>query len=176
MNLIDELAKLDELYRSGSLTADEFQLAKQRLLQPEELAPPIISSVAADKLDSLVDSYRFDLLSQLDREWELEKEQYMVTGKYGQRYLPERSTAWGGMIFMTLFGVFWTVMASGLIFSSGPSLPTPVAGLFPLFGVLFCGFVIVMSLSAIKKANEYEQAKEKYTARRRAIINSDSRY
>lgn len=45
MSLADELTKLDELRRSGALSADEFEQAKARLLEPGE--PAAVPAVAA---------------------------------------------------------------------------------------------------------------------------------
>ena len=40
MDLVDQLAKLQQLKESGALNDEEFQLAKHRLLQEENTPPP----------------------------------------------------------------------------------------------------------------------------------------
>ena len=47
MSLVEELSRLDELRSRGTLTDDEFQRAKQRLLEPPLLAGPDVPAAAA---------------------------------------------------------------------------------------------------------------------------------
>lgn len=55
MSLADELLKLQQLRDSGTLTADEFELAKDRLLQaPPAVAPPSAAPAPAPVVYSLL--------------------------------------------------------------------------------------------------------------------------
>jgi hypothetical protein len=98
MNLVEELQKLEQLYQNGSLSTDEFTRAKQALLTNN--TQPNLSQLNKEVQ-----------LSRLDREWELEQQQYMVTGRYGNRHLPSISGGVISIVAIGLFGIFWTVSA-----------------------------------------------------------------
>lgn len=177
MNLIDELAKLDQLHKSGSLTSDEFQLAKSRILNSEEL--PVNNDSISDDLHT-DDLHIANLLSQLDREWEIERERYMIMGKYGQKFIPDRTTSLVGAVVIATFGVLWTCVAIGMGFVGGGILGSNillrlVSVIFPLFGILFTAFAVYMGLNGVKKAEAYEKAQTQYRSRRRAILACDLR-
>src|SRR5262245_39381991 len=86
MNIADELRKLQDLHRSGVLTDEEFATAKAAVLAGNTTddragnEPAMHAHLEEIKLQNEV--------ARLDREWELEREQYMVAGKYGYRYIP----------------------------------------------------------------------------------------
>lgn len=113
-------------------------------------------------------------LAALDREWNLERQKYMITGKHGRVSIPSEVGAVGGGIFVTLFGCFWTVMA----FSITPSAPSfgPFAiakFVFPLFGIVFVIAGIFSSLVAHQKARSYKRGELRYQSRRSALQNGD---
>lgn len=114
-------------------------------------------------------------LASLDREWQLEQENYMVTGKHGVKYIPSEAGSIGGGVAITLFGLIWTVMASTTT-SMAPSIgPLAVAKVvFPLFGVVFIAAGIMFSILSYNKAGEYRRAQQRYR-RRRAEIQSRTR-
>src|SRR5262245_35284278 len=79
MGLADELQKLEELRQRGTLTEEEFVQAKQSLL-----------SGAGDAMSAHLDEIKYqNELARVDREWEIEREQYLITTRYGQRVVPE---------------------------------------------------------------------------------------
>ena len=94
-------------------------------------------------------------LHALDREWELERETYMVTNKHGRRSLPTQSGSIVGGIVAAGFGIFWIVMASDI-----------GGGIFPAFGVLFILIGIGSSVVAFNKAGDYRRAHRRYRSRR----------
>lgn len=126
-------------------------------------------------------------LNRLDFEWEKEKEQYMITRRYGygrdgygygERYLPTKGGAVGGGIGLTAFGILWTIIAFAITsgFSSGPfeDSGSPfgiVSVVFPLFGVVFIFMGIVSSVMAYNKAEKYEQARRRYENRRSELMD-----
>src|ERR671923_326531 len=104
MDLADELRKLQDLHASGALTDEEFAAAKARVLAGEPAGTgPADEGVMREQLDEL---RLQNEVARLDREWELERERYMVAGRYGYRYVPTRgmSVPGGGSIlaFRTL--------------------------------------------------------------------------
>ncbi len=122
-------------------------------------------------------SERVDRLSEqgevasLDRQWELERENYLVSDKHGGRHIPSEGGAIGGGIVITIFGCFWTAMAIGIT-SGAPNVgPFAVAKFaFPAFGVLFVCAGIAMSVFQFSKAGAYRRAKQRYKRRRSDLL------
>jgi hypothetical protein len=156
MTISDELQKLAELRRNGTISEDEFELAKKRVLEgPQEVIP-------SAQLEEL--SARTELM-QLDREWELERENYMVLGKYGRKQIPGKTSSLFGGIFIVASGILWTLMAASMTGFGGAG----TFDLFPLFGVLFILFGAGLSVHAFLKAGQYEEAQRRYRRRRQEI-------
>ncbi len=151
MSIADELLKLHTLHKEGMLTDEELEKAKASLL-----AAPAGS--AADQLDEIRHQNE---IAQLDREWQLDRERYMVAGRYGYRYVPNKAMSLIGGIVIAGFGTFWTIMAAGM--------GAPV--FFPLFGVLFVLAGIGMSVYGFIKAGQYADAYGRYQRRRAALLN-----
>lgn len=108
-------------------------------------------------------------IQNLDAQWQRDRVRHLVTGKHGQQSLPTKSGAVVGGVMIAGFGLLWTIMATG-ISSAGSRMGAPgVFGIFPLFGVLFIGFGIVMSFVTYSRAEAYEKANKKYLAERRRL-------
>lgn len=99
-------------------------------------------------------------LEQLDREWESDRSQYLVTNKRGQVSEPSPVGAVVAGLVMAGFGIFWTITAA--------SMGAP--GIFPLFGVVFIGFAIFMMISTIGKADGLRGARDDYQLKRGRIL------
>jgi hypothetical protein len=157
MNLVEELQKLEQLYHNGSLSADEFARAKQTLL----------TNNAQQDLSQLNKEVQ---LSRLDREWELEQQRYMVTGRYGRQHVPTVGGAIASIVMIGLFGTFWTVTSYSMT-SASPSFggQFDLFRLFPLFGVLFTLYGVWSGFDQISKARALEAAREMYHQKRRQI-------
>jgi hypothetical protein len=114
-------------------------------------------------------------LAALDREWQMDRENYMVTRRDGARHIPSEAGAIGGGIAITIFGCVWIGMASSMN-SMGPSFgPSSFAdNVFPLFGFVFIIVGIVASFISFNKAGDHRRAQQRYR-RRRAEIQNRSR-
>jgi hypothetical protein len=176
MSLADELAKLEELRTKGALTEAEFASAKKALLAAPAAPEPQLAGHLAAQLDEV----KFqNELAQLDREWEIEKEKYMIADRYGRRHIPTAAgSAFGGFLVVG-FGIVWTVVAFIMAVSGSQFLANhPMAGpaesmipwVFPCFGVIFVIAGAVMSVNAHAKAQQYEQAHAAYQRRRRELL------
>jgi hypothetical protein len=154
MSLSDELKELEALRQNGTLTQEEFQLAKQRVLSGGH------ATGQAERLEVHND------VAQLDREWALERENYMQTGKYGARFIPGKASSVMGGLFIGAFGISWTIMAS--------SMPGPGGGMagniMPLFGIAVVIFGVTMCGRGFIKAGQYQEALARYQSRRRELI------
>lgn len=161
MTISDEIQKLDELRRNGTLSPEEFEIAKRRVLEGSQY------SAGADHLEEIKAQNE---LAQLDREWELERENYMVAGQYGHKHIPGKVSSVFAGLFIVGFGISWTVIAASMTGFGGVG----VFSFLPLFGILFILFGAGMSIRAFVKAGQYEEAQERYR-RRREILNSSRR-
>ena len=94
-------------------------------------------------------------LEDIDRQWEIERESFMVSDKHGHRSIPSTGGSVIGGIVVVVFGLFWTVTAAGI--GGGP---------IALFGVLFIAFGIATSVISFTKAEGYSAAERKYQRRR----------
>ena len=157
VSMADELRKLQDLRAAGTLTDDEFAAAKATVLAGGHADVPADRGVDAQ----LEEIKRQNDVAQLDREWAMEREQYMVPGRYGYRYLPSRGMSLFGGIVITGFGLLWTVMAA--------STGAPV--FFPIFGLLFIFAGIGMSAYSFFQANRYEEARLRYQRRRAQLLS-----
>jgi hypothetical protein len=169
MNLIEELDKLQQLHRSGALTDDEFAAAKAQVLRQGAPSPASAIGVAGH-LHVITHQNE---LAQLDREWELARESYMVTGKHGHRYIPTQAGSVVVGVVIGLFGAFWTAMAAGItggMAGHGPPGAGGLVSLFPLFGILFIVVGVGMSIYSFTRATEYAKAEQRYLQRRAELL------
>jgi hypothetical protein len=99
-------------------------------------------------------------LERLDREWEQQREGFMVTGKHGHRSLPSTAgSVFGGIVGLGV-GVVWIGAAASM------GAPAP----FVLFGVVVVGLVIFGSVNGLSKAGGYQSAESAFQARRAEMI------
>jgi hypothetical protein len=172
MSLADDLIKLEDLRRNGSLTESEFAQAKANLLngKPAEPPPP-----AADHLaDHLAEMRQQNELARIDREWQMEREQYMIPDRYGRRHVPTAGFGVGGAVVGGLFGVFWTIMAFAITGGAPDHGPFPIAKVFfPLFGVVFTVAAIGYGLYTASRAEKYQAAFRAYQQRRARALGEE---
>ena len=178
MSIADELAKLEELRRRGVLSDSEFAQAKATLLSSPAPSP---ERQLGDHMAAQLEEVRFqNELARIDREWEIEREQYMVTDRYGRRQVPTT----GGSTFVGFavvgFGVIWTVAAfimanNGSQFLANHPMASPGESLFPwlfpCFGIMFVIAGVAMGITAHSKAQRYEQAYRAYQRRRADLLS-----
>ena len=158
MSLSDEIRNLQELRDSGVLTEEEFARAKATVLSSP--SPPASGDDQAALQHHLQQIQRQNELDRLDREWEMEREQYLIADKYGARHVPTEGGSLVGAIVIGGFGLFWTITAA--------SMGAPV--FFPIFGILFIILGVGASLRGYGKAGEYRQAHQRYEQRRFALL------
>lgn len=167
MSIADELRKLGELHRSGALTDEEFATAKARVL-----AGGGQGGAAGSQEETLGEHLRElkreNELARLDREWQLERERYQMAGRYGSRYLPTKASGILMGVFTAGFGILWTVMASSTVGDLGGP-----GAIFPLFGLVFVVFGIVVGIYTFSRASQFEEAQRRYQRRRTLIISGD---
>jgi hypothetical protein len=163
MDLAEELRKLEELHRSGALTDEEFARAKAALLN----GPPGADNAALR--EEVAQLRRENAVARLDHDWERQRERYLVTGRYGRRYLPTPGISILTGAAVVGFGVLWTVLAYNMGMAVGGGF-----GCFPFFGVLFVVFGLLVSISSYSKAVRYRRAYDAYLRRRDELLAGDA--
>ncbi len=156
MALSEEIQKLDELRRKGTLSPEEFEIAKRRVLEASQY------DTGADHLEEIKAQNE---LAQIDREWGMERENYMVTGKYGRKYIPDKVSSVFEGIFAVGFGIFLMSMTTSMTGFGGAG----VFSAFPLLGILFILFCVGASFWSFVQAELYEEAQERYQRRREIL-------
>lgn len=101
-----------------------------------------------------------DQLDLMDREWQYSREQFLASGRHGRQSIPTVLGSVVGMGVGGLFALFWTVSA----------LRMGAPAIFPLFGLVFLGFILFGGVHSMKKASGYQQARADFEQRRRRIL------
>ena len=167
MSIAEELRQIEEMYAHGTLTHDEFEQAKAKVLTAGESPTPAADSQTARQIAAL---QRQNAVAQLDREWEMEKEQYMVTGRYGSRSLPSEGGSLLGGLIIGGFGVFWTIFAFSITSGASAAGAPGIASVFPFFGILFVVVGIGSSINSYSKAGQYREAEQRYQEKRAQML------
>jgi hypothetical protein len=124
-----------------------------------------------DRLDRRTERMAADLetirlqneLERIDREWESEREQYMIRGRHGSGITPGAGSAIAGVVgglAAAAFGVFWMSMAASM---SAPAF-------FPLFGLVFIAIALGGAAYTVLKTVLYTGAERDYQQRREEIL------
>jgi hypothetical protein len=166
MSLADEIKKLEELHRSGALTNEEFVKAKVAII--EATAGDTTTGNFAAQLGEIRHQAE---LSRIDREWEIEKEQYKITGGYGARYLPTKGMGFAFIGFGGGSGAFLIVMTF-LLFEEMRGEHGPPLGLMAfivLVGIVVTAGAIWYGIHVIRKSEAYSKGLAAYRARRAAL-------
>ena len=159
MSIADEIRKLQELHQAGALTDAEFAQAKARVLAGQP------GKAQGDELrDELAELRRQRALDRLDREWDHERERYMVTSCYGNRYTPSKTNAVVMAVGIIGFGVLFAVMPIIMVGGMGGSV-------FTLIGVAVVIAGLLAALFTYTRASQYDRAYQRYQ-RQRALLLS----
>ncbi|MFN0053460.1 MAG: hypothetical protein ACKV0T_14850 [Planctomycetales bacterium] len=118
------------------------------------------TTAMASDLDAI---RRQNEVAQLDREWEREREQYLITGRRGRTSLPSVSGSMWMLVLGLPFGLFWTVTS---YFLGAP--------IVPCFGLVFLGVVVLASLVNYQKAVAYRSRLMDYERRRQELLEPES--
>lgn len=168
MSLVDDLTKLEELRRNGALSEAEFAKAKAALLDGRAASSE--QQIGEHLAEQLAEVKYQNELAQIDREWEMERQQYLLRGRYGTTHVPTAGAGIGMAVVGGLFGVFWTIMAVAMTSDAPDFGAFSVAKVFfPLFGVVFTVAAIGFGIHAHSRAQKYEAAFAAYKARRARV-------
>lgn len=113
-------------------------------------------------------AYRSEL-ERLDREWEATRQSFLTTDKHGRTHEPHELGARIGGGIAVVFGLFWTLLASGMVAGAPGDGPFGLVACFPIFGLLIVGFGVWMFVKGPAQARRFEAAKRSYQQRRAAV-------
>ena len=162
MSIAEEIEKLQALHGQGALTDDEFAQTKATLLARFSDEPP---AAGVDALNEAVERLRLRTeITQLDLDWERERESHMIRGRYGARYLPSAERGVIQAIAMVGFGIYMMFV--------GPSIG--VTGVFLMLGLGFIIIGVLVGVTSFKKTSAYKAAEQRYKERRRELAAGQS--
>jgi len=98
-------------------------------------------------------------LAQIDREWERERQSFMIRDKHGNRREPSEFGAIFGGVIAVGFGIFWTMMAASMHGGMAP------------FGVIFILFGAGISIYGYNKAKDFRAAQKRYLRKKKEVYS-----
>lgn len=105
-------------------------------------------------------------IARLDRDWDMERERYMIETSDGKKEIPTSGSGTTNAIgaFVGIgFLIFWLIMVA--------SMPNDgVTSVFMLVGIGGILYVIVRVINNSSKINEYNDAKQRYETRRAELL------
>jgi len=125
-----------------------------------------------ENTDSILDNSNTMLLEQqlerVDREWLLEREQYMISGKNGSKSLPSQGNVPALIVAIIIILVMWLVFAVSVNSSNFGHRPPVFVYLFPIPVIA----ILIWNISQqTSKGNAHEMAKAKYEDKRRSLLD-----
>lgn len=102
-------------------------------------------------------------LERLDREWDMNKEQFYVKGKSG---VPTRPSSPAGAIIAGFVAVVF------VLFMVGSAVDAGAPAIFPVFGLVFIGFIIFGITSGLNKGMNLNRAESDYQQERAKIMSA----
>ena len=155
----DDLLLLEELRRAGSLTPEEFTLAKAKLLTGSaDVGAVQAQAQLAAQTD--IKLRRLELQSELlhvEREWDDVGETLMLRGKYGRRTVPTH----GGATLIAIIGIVCILPFVLISFVSRVGATLPI-----LMGLGLTAFCLALASHMGKAATKYKEAEAEYCARK----------
>jgi hypothetical protein len=160
MNIVEELERLQELYRNGTLTEEEFRRAKAAILaKAAEEQSTENSQALHQQLEKL---HKQNTILKIDKDWMEERTQHMWQDDFGNAREPKE---W----MWKLVAIFGTVFGTCMFVSAIPfgGAAVAVAGVFALIIIVaFAG----CSAWYYSKYDRYKKAYAAYQERRAAAL------
>lgn len=147
MDVVGELTKLQELYKSGAVTEAEYQSAKALLLQEADKPSESRQRLAIIEQENA--------LLRIEQDWTRERETLLVQSRNGTRE-PRKEDGEGFILVGIIAGALLMLFAAGSKDAMGMLV---LGGFVLLLGVL-------QGVYYLGKASEFEKAYRSYQARR----------
>jgi hypothetical protein len=160
MNVVEELERLQELYRNGTLTEEEFRQAKAAILAKAAEGQSTENTQALHQ--QLEELQKQNAIIKIDKDWLEERTQHMWQDDFGNAREPKEWMWKFVAIFGTIFGICMFVSAIPV---GGAAVA--VAGVFALIIIVaFAG----CSAWYYSKYDRYKKAHAAYQERRAAAL------
>lgn len=161
MSLADDLEKISELHRAGSISDAEFAAAKAQLLAGAGTTATPGKDAAL--VHELREAKREARIARLDSGWMVERERHMVSERYGARRVSSKT----GSIVGGVFAIVVAIIAAAVLFSS---VGGAVACLVPPL-ILIVG--LGTAIYNYSKATDYEEAEARYQQNREQAMRAE---
>ena len=160
MNIVEELERLQELYRNGTLTEEEFRQAKAAILAKAAEGRPTENTQAVHQQSE--ELQKQNAVLKIDKDWLEECTQHMWQDDFGNAREPKEWMWKLVAIFGTIFGICMFVPGIAV---GGAAVA--VAGVFALVIIVaFAG----CSAWYYSKYDRYKKAYAAYQERRAAAL------
>lgn len=104
-------------------------------------------------------------LARLDREWGMERQQYMIMNRYGRRYVPTLAGTLMVSAAVIGFGGVWTATAVRMGDANVGRFDP-----FPFLGIVIMVLGVVVGTASYLKARRYQRAYDEYRRRRQELL------
>lgn len=98
-------------------------------------------------------------IEKLDREWNSDKEHFMLTDEDGHKHMPSSAGSFVGGVIAIIVGIAWMGFTSSM----------SNAGIFPLFGLVFIIVAVIGMINGSNKSRLYQSSKQQYQRQRRQL-------
>lgn len=174
MSLTAELERLAQLHHSGALSAEEFAVAKQRLLAHASGAETDLKPIAEELARLQVGQQ----LAALDREWDSHRRELLVATRSGNSgpynyQIPTQGMADAMRYIGVGIGTLWTIGTAYFV-SGFPREAGPIPWILPLFGLIVAGMTWHSGNDIARRAKEYARAEADYHSRRAEMAGGAS--
>ena len=105
-------------------------------------------------------------LARLERDWLMERQQYMVMNRYGRRYVPTPAGSLLVAVTVVGFGLVFTVTAFHMV-------PDARGDPLPYLGMVTIVMGIVVGGLSYARARRYQKAYDRYRRRRHELLGED---
>lgn len=110
-------------------------------------------------------------LADLDRQWDQQRESFMITNNHGRKHLPNSAASTIGGIVAIGFGIVWMILTMSITANGPAGFPQ----IFPFFGIFIIGMGIFGMIQNHSQATKYQEALARYQAERKKISDHLSR-
>jgi hypothetical protein len=163
-SLSEEIVKLEQLRQEGILSQDEFERGKENLLQGVRVNQEMQNRLAQVEVQNR--------LTELDREWESEREKYMMRNKLGHKFEPSMNHVIGLPLVLFTYGLFLLFVGINSK-KDGTDVKIDSFGVLIAIGMIFGSIYAFFALKS--KMQKYQTEKQKYEKKRSEIENIHSK-
>lgn len=130
-----------------------------------------LNETTMDLRDQVAQLSHQQRLADLDRQWDQQRESFMITNQHGRKHLPNSAASTIGGIVAIGFGIVWMIFTMSITANGPAGFPQ----IFPFFGIFIIGMGIFGMIHNNSQATKYQEALARYQAERKKISDHLSR-